>query len=293
MVDQAADLGTVYFDISGGDPLTLERRFLLEVIQYASRKDLSACISTNGRELNEDYAEQLGEAGLQKLKLSLYGSMAETHDAFTTVPGSFERVLNGIRVSKHAGMEVWVNTIVTPRNLRELQGLPALLEPLDVDLVQLSSIVPSGRGMRASDFIFSEDALGEAIGVLQEKLSGLDHAFTITLFPDPSNLPFDGRHCDYFYDRLVVDHKGDVIPCCLLPENLKHVLGNIREGLPEVYSACRIEKDGIFSWLGRGHGAMREKLGYDRVSHNLCSTCIDMLYRITNVGNAMPPNDSQ
>lgn len=280
MVDQAADLGTVYFDISGGDPLILERQFLLEVIQYASRKGLSTCISTNGRELDKSYAEQLSEAGLQKLKLSLYGSVPETHDDFTTVPGSFERVLNGIRTSKQAGIEVWVNAVVTPLNLAEFQGLPALLGPLDVDLVQLSSIVPSGRGMRVSDLVFSEDELGRAIMVLRDKLSNLNHVFTITLFPDPTDPPFDDRHCDYFYDRLVVDHNGDVVPCCLLPENLKHRLGNIREGLSEVYCTRRIAKDTIFSWLGRGHRAMRTKLQYDRISHNLCLTCIDMLSRL-------------
>lgn len=293
MVDQAAGLGTVYFDISGGDPLILERQFLLDVIQYASRKGLSACVSTNGRELDKDYAEQLSKAGLQKLKLSFYGSVPETHDGFTTVSGSFESVLSGIRSSKQAGIEVWVNAVVTPLNLAEFQELPALLGPLDVDLVQLSSVVPTGRGMRLSDLVFSEDELGRAIMVLQDKLSGLNCVFTITLFPDPTDPPFDGRHCDYFYDRLVVDHNGDVIPCCLLPENLKHRLGNIREGLSEVYSAGRIVDDTIFSWLGRGHRAMRRKLRYGRMSHNLCSTCIDMLYQITNMGKATSSNESQ
>ena len=286
MVDQAKDLGTAYLDISGGDPLELERQFLLQTIRYSSRKGLSVSISTNAQNLNEEYAEALVAVGLQKIKFSLYGVKPETHDGFTGVPGSFERAINGIRVSREAGVEVWVNSVVTPGNLAEFQNLPSLLDPCGVDLVQLTSIVPCGRGTLASDYRFSEDGLERAIGMLEKSLSGLNYVFTVTLFPEPNNPPFNERYCDYFYDRLVVDHNGDVIPCCLLPENLKHCLGNIREGLSEVYSPRRIEEGSIFYWLGRGHEEMRRKLGYEKTSHNLCSICIDMLYRLSDLSNS-------
>ncbi|GAB4329878.1 MAG: hypothetical protein Kow0099_00030 [Candidatus Abyssubacteria bacterium] len=281
LLDQVVDLGTVYFDISGGDPLLLERKFLLEIIRHASQKGLSTCISTNGQKLDEDYTKQLRDAGLQKLKLSLHGSTAETHDSFTGVPGSFERVLNGIALSGHARIEVWVNAVVTPLNLAEFRRLPTLLASHEVDLLQLSSIVPTGRGTRARKFIFAEDGLERAIRMLAENLSDLNHAFTITLYPDPKHPPFGDRHCDYFHDRLVIDHDGNVLPCCLLPRELKHTLGNVTEGLATACSARRIERDAVFSWLSQGHAALRKKLKYQKISHNLCSTCIDMLYQIS------------
>lgn len=277
MADEAAELGTVYFDISGGDPLTLEKKFVLRTVGYSCKKGLSACISTNAQQLSAQYAEELADVGLHKLKFSLYGATPQTHDDFTGVPGSFERVVRGIHFSKRAGIEVWVNSVVTPKNLDEFQDLPSLLGPREVDLVQLSSIVPSGRGGLASDYTFSEDGLERAVEILDDRLSGLNHAFTITLFPDPDKPAFGNRYCDYFYDRLTVDHNGNVIPCCLLPENLKRRLGNVRDGLADVYCADRIRQDPLFYWLGKGHEEMRRKLGYKRTSHNLCSVCIDML----------------
>jgi len=280
MLDRAKDLGAVYFDVSGGDPLRLDKQFVLETIRCSTRKDLSASISTNAENLSVEYVEDLVEVGLQKIKFSLYGVIPETHDDFTRVRGSFEKTLEGITLSKQAGIEVWVNAVVTPGNLQEFQRLPSLLEPWDVDLVQLTSIVPSGRGEVAGDYRFSEDGLKRAIEVLQDRLSGLNHAFTITLFPDPETPPFDGRFCDYFHDRLVVDPNGNIIPCCLLPKDLQHILGNVREGLGEVYSDERIREGSIFWWLARGHDEMRKKLGFEKVSHNLCSICIDMLYRL-------------
>lgn len=281
MLDQAQALGAEDFDISGGDPLALEERFILETIKCSSEKGLSTSLCTNAQNLSAKYMDDLFDAGLQKIKLSLYGAAPATHDDFTRVPGSFEKVIDGIKLSKQAGMEVWINAVVTPLNVEEFRRLSSLLRPLDVDLVQLTSIVPCGRGETAHDFKFSEDGLGRAIGVLKEHLVGLDYAFTITLFPDPDTPAFIGRYCDYFDDRLVVNPNGDIIPCCLLPASLQHRLGNVREDLPEVCSDHRIRQDIVFQWLARGHQAMRKELGYERVSHNLCSICIDMLYRLS------------
>jgi MoaA/NifB/PqqE/SkfB family radical SAM enzyme len=277
MLDDAKKHGAAYFDISGGDPLILDKFVVLETVKYSSKMGLSTSISTNASNLSAEYMEELAAAGLEKIKFSLYGGIAETHDDFTRTPGSFERVIDGIRISRAAGIEVWVNAVVTPDNMDEIQGLSPLLEPLDVDLVQLTSIVPCGRGETVSGYRFSEDELGNAIKALESGLSDLEHAFTITLFPDPRNPPFAGRFCDYFDERLVVDPDGSIVPCCLLPAELQHRLGNISEGIAEVCSDFRIGEDAVFYWLAQGHQAMRRELGYEDVSHNLCATCIDML----------------
>jgi len=282
MLHQAKDFGAVFFDVSGGDPLKVEKPFVLETIRHAVRNGLSPSISTNAEKLSAEYVEDMSSAGLKKIKFSLYGVTPETHDDFTRVRGSFERVIKGIRLSKRAGLEVWVNAVVTPGNLKELQNLTSLIELRGVDLVQLTSIVPCGRGKDASSLRFSEDGLERAIETLQDCLSDMNYAFTITLFPDPHRPPFDERYCDYFDDRLVVDPRGNIIPCCLLPRDLQHHLGNVREGLSEVCSDQRIQEDWVFSWLAKGHEEMRRELSYGRVSHNLCATCIDMFYRLHN-----------
>lgn len=281
MLEQARAMGAVFFDVSGGDPLIVEREFILETLRLASAKDMSACISTNGTSLTKNYLEEMVSVGLQKLKFSLYGATPQTHDDFTRVPGSFEHVTRAVELSKRAGVEVWVNCVVTPENLNEFRRLSSVLGPLDVDLVQLSSIVPCGRGKWAGAYQFSEAGLENAIRTLENSLSGLSHAFTITLYPNPETPPFAGRHCDYFCDRLVVDPQGNVIPCCLLPDDLQHRLGNVREGLSKVCSDQRVREDPVFYWLDQGHDRMREELGYENMSHNLCTVCIDMLYRLS------------
>jgi MoaA/NifB/PqqE/SkfB family radical SAM enzyme len=289
MVEDARRLGAVDFDISGGDPLTLGKNFVVETIRCAAGRGMTASLSTNAQNLSMKYLEELGAVGLQKIKLSLYGVTADTHDDFTRVPGSFEKLINGITLCGQAGMEVWVNCVVTPANVEELRTLASVLGPLEVDLVQLTSVVPCGRGEHADSLRFSEDGLERAIRMLEGCLDDLEYAFTITLFPDPHMLPFEGRHCDYFHERLVVAPDGNVIPCCLLPARLQHSLGNAREGLAEVCTERRIQRDPVFHWLARGHEAMRRTLAYEGVSHNLCAVCIDMLSRLNEGGNKGHP----
>lgn len=284
MVDQAIGFGMEIFEISGGEPLILAKPLLLEALRYLSRRGMLTTLSTNAYRLDKEYASELAGAGLDKIKFSLYGANPQTHDEFTGAIGSFDRVIRGIETSKEEGMEVTVHFLITPKNLKELPALPSLLRPRDVDAVQLGSIVPSGRGRTAEGYVFTGEGLEEVTGTLKKSFSHLlyrNYFFTNTLFPDSGMFPLDGRYCDYFTDRLVIDPKGNIIPCCILPENLRSRLGNIREeGLSEIYSAQRIWKEPIFYWLYQGHKAMRRRLGYDKVSHNLCSLCINILSRL-------------
>jgi len=281
MVDQAVGLGVGVFEISGGEPTVLDRRFLLEVVNYASHRGLLTVLNTNGYGLTSKYASQLAEAGLGKVKLSLYGTNPQTNDDFTRALGSFEKTIKGIESTKNAGLEVGLHCVVTPRNLKEMLNLPHFLEPYKVDTVQLGAVIPTGRGATASEYVFSEEDRAQAIRALERRYDELldrHYFFTIALYPETGAYPFGGRFCNYLLERIVVDPKGNIIPCCILPEELKTPLGNIREeNLADIYSTQRLRKDLTTYWLLKGHKAMREELAYEGASHCLCCVCIEML----------------
>jgi len=281
MMDQAVGLGIGIFEISGGEPTALDRRFLLGVLRYASQRGLLTVLNTNGYMLTREYAKRLAETGLAKIKLSLYGTTPRTNDAFTGFPGSFRKTLNGIEAAKTAGMEVGVHCVVTPKNLSEMLKLPDLLEPRTIDTVQLGAVIPTGRGATASEYVFSEGERSKAIRELKEtyrELLNHRYFFTIALHPQPEMYPFDRRFCNYLVERIVVDPKGDVIPCCVLPEDLKRPLGNVKEeSLIDICSPQRLRQDLTAYWLLKGHKAMRKELTYRGVSHCLCCVCVEML----------------
>ncbi len=281
ILDRAAQFGMDELDLSGGEPLARGKDFILEILRHATTLGLVTTLNTNTWFLDTRLAATLVEVGLDRLKTSLYGATAATHDAFTGRAGSFDRLLAALRLLGESGIETWVNFVVMPANLEEAARLPELLDPYGPEVLQVSSIIPSGRGERADRDLFEPGSLGAVIERLTSELvfpGRTTVAFTTSLYPDPRGYPFGDRFCDYLKERLVVDPSGHVIPCCLLPGRLRHRAGNLLEAVPaEVLHPRRLASDPVFHWLAEGHRAMREALGGGSQSHNLCTACIEML----------------
>jgi cyclic pyranopterin phosphate synthase len=113
--------------LTGGEPLL--RRGLLDLVTELSalrtvngaRLDLA--LTTNGH-LLEEMAEPLREAGLTRITVSMDAVDAEKFARITRVPGSYERVLRGVRAAKRAGLEpVKVNCVLL-RGFNEDQIVP-------------------------------------------------------------------------------------------------------------------------------------------------------------------------
>ena len=86
-------------------------------------------IQTHGMHLAQQaYCDSLIEAGVDEYFVSVAGPDAETHDAITTVPGSFDKTLRGLEIlDAHADAVTLTNTVVTNRSFKLL---PAVVERL-------------------------------------------------------------------------------------------------------------------------------------------------------------------
>jgi cyclic pyranopterin phosphate synthase len=84
---------------------------------------LDIALTTNGH-LLEEMAEPLREAGLNRITVSMDAVDAERFARITRVPGSYERVLKGVRAAKRAGLApVKVNCVLL-RGFNEDQIVP-------------------------------------------------------------------------------------------------------------------------------------------------------------------------
>jgi MoaA/NifB/PqqE/SkfB family radical SAM enzyme len=112
-----------------GSEITL-RRDLPELARRARASGFEHVrIQTHGMHLAQpEYAGTLVEAGVDEYFVSVAGPDAETHDAITTVSGSFEKTLRGLEIlDGHADVVTLTNTVVTNRSYRRL---PAVVERL-------------------------------------------------------------------------------------------------------------------------------------------------------------------
>jgi MoaA/NifB/PqqE/SkfB family radical SAM enzyme len=86
-------------------------------------------IQTHGMHLAQQaYCDSLVDAGVDEYFVSVAGPDAETHDAITTVAGSFEKTLAGLELlDRHANVATLTNTVVTKRSFKLL---PAVVQRL-------------------------------------------------------------------------------------------------------------------------------------------------------------------
>lgn len=79
-------------------------------------------IQTHGVRLaNEQYCRELVDAGVDEYFISVTAADAETHDAITAVPGSFEKTLRGLdNLEAFDDVVTLTNTVITQRSYRQL-----------------------------------------------------------------------------------------------------------------------------------------------------------------------------
>ncbi len=127
MIRVFVDLGIEKVRLTGGEPLL--RRGLTELISEVARlrtrfdaqgntlaegagAPLDIAITTNGHLLDKE-AQRLKDAGLTRVTVSMDAVDAETFARITRVPGSFEKVLSGIRTAQAVGLgPVKVNCVL-------------------------------------------------------------------------------------------------------------------------------------------------------------------------------------
>ncbi|MCX6355393.1 MAG: radical SAM protein [Candidatus Aureabacteria bacterium] len=128
------------FQLSGGEPLL--HPDLGRIIRYLTDRGMVKGVVTNGS-LLEERAEELVNAGLDFLAVSLDGPDEETHDARAHVKGSFGKIINGIRrLVRIRGSRLFPNvriaTVVSRINLDNFDRVLDIAEELGVDQWSLS-----------------------------------------------------------------------------------------------------------------------------------------------------------
>jgi cyclic pyranopterin phosphate synthase len=101
------DLGIEKVRLTGGEPLL--RPGLLDLIRELGQlrtlggEPLDLALTTNGH-LLEGMAGALKNAGLQRVTVSMDAVDAEVFERITRVPGSFDKVLRGVRAAREIGL---------------------------------------------------------------------------------------------------------------------------------------------------------------------------------------------
>src|SRR3954454_14317643 len=164
-IDQIAALEPCEFIITGGDPL--ERDDVAQVVNYARRRGLDpAFVASPSSQLTGAALERLVRNGLPRIIFSIDGPTPEVHQSVRGA-ATFEKVLRAIRIAEVVGLKIEINTLITRRNVDDLNAIADLIRPIRIRRWNLYFLVPtlaSSRpemltGERAEEVFATIDAI--------------------------------------------------------------------------------------------------------------------------------------
>jgi len=145
LLRQIAAMGTRIVVLSGGDPL--QRDDLFHLIRQGSDLGLRmATIPAATPRLTEAVVDQLAEAGLSQMALSLDFPDAARHDAFRGVPGAFDRTIAAAGWARARGLALQINTTLTAASAETVEAMLDLVGRLGAVFWEVFFLVPTGRG---------------------------------------------------------------------------------------------------------------------------------------------------
>lgn len=112
---QADELGLARFVITGGEPLIFKD--LDALVEAIDPQKFYINCDTNGWFLDKEKAKHLKKIGIDRIQLSVDSLNAKDHDAFRRKPGSHARAIKAVDTTLDAGLDIFINTVVTKERL--------------------------------------------------------------------------------------------------------------------------------------------------------------------------------
>lgn len=153
--------------ITGGEPLL--RKEFFDILSYADNIGFNWGMTSNGTLITPEIARRLFETGMKTISVSIDG-LEETHDSFRRTKGGFARAIEGIKnLLEYDFKAVQVTTVVTKKNINELDDLFALMEELDVHSQRLVGIEPIGRALKLEGYALDKDDYRRMFSFIRQK----------------------------------------------------------------------------------------------------------------------------
>jgi radical SAM protein with 4Fe4S-binding SPASM domain len=238
---------TFYFQ---GEPF-LHPEFL-EMVHYASTKNIYTATSTNAHYLDDETARNTVKSGLDRLIISIDGTTQETYEQYR-IGGTLQKVLDGakniVRWKKELKSKiphVIFQFLVVSHNEHQLSELYKLAAETGVDEVALKTAqvydYEKGNNLIPENEKYSR-YLQQPDGTFRLKNKLLNH-------------------CWKLWHSCVVTWDGNVVPCCF-DKDAAHKMGSLKE-----QSFAEL-------WQNENYKNFRTSLLQSRSEIEICKNCTE------------------
>lgn len=247
-VDEIGDRLIYLYFYFQGEPY-MHPKFL-ELVKYASQKNIYTVTSTNAHFLTERKAKETVESGLDRILISIDGTTQEIYEQYR-IGGSLEKVIEGTKNLVLARKELKSKTphiifqfLVVKPNEHQVEEVKRLAEEIGVDEVKLKT---------AQVYDFEN---GDALIPSTEKYSRYkkqpDGKFKIK-----NELL---NHCWKLWHSCVITWDGKIVPCCF-DKDAQHQLGDLNS------------KSFAEIWQSNLYQSFRSRMLRSRKRIDICTNC--------------------
>jgi AdoMet-dependent heme synthase len=242
LIDRVASFGSrpPLFVLTGGDPM--RRRDVAELVRHGVERGLSVGLTPSGTAaVTRARLEEVRDAGLGRLAVSLDAPDAARHDAFRRVHGSYRYTMRIVDDARELGLPLQINTTVARETVADLPAIAEVVERAGAVLWALFFLIPVGRarveqGLTAAEI---EKVLEWAAGLQERAPFGVKtteaphyHRVLAGRRHDVRAQGRAGRAVTDGNGFVFVDHVGAICPSGFLPLTA----GNVRtDDLVRVY----------------------------------------------------------
>jgi radical SAM protein with 4Fe4S-binding SPASM domain len=233
VIKDASRLGAQTIVFSGGEPLL--REDIYELIAFARKNNLSACVTSNGYLIDERTALKLSEVKVNVVNVSVEGAR-QTHD-FLRGAGSFDKAISALNNLKKYKIESTVAATVSKYNYKDMLYILEIARGCGATTVRLqpfNSIFLKGND-RNGEFLIDKSDIPKLAELIKEFIN-LAREYGISVNPVEyllkipeylSGKKFYPLTCGALWYSCPINPNGDLLPCWIEGADNK-LIGNVK-----------------------------------------------------------------
>lgn len=227
LINETIKMKPINVCLAGGEPL-LRKELVFEILGLLSKNNILSSMVSNGLLLDEETANELKKAGINRLQISLDG-LETSHDRLRDKIGAFKSAMKCIDILKDKGISTYLGFVPTKWGIGDFEEIFKIAIQKKVKCIRTQYIMPNGRGMLNFDSIRPSDLdykiLVNKIHMLRRQAVKENLGITID-WDDPVQHFIDISEFKSIYPQIHIKSNGYVTFTPYLPVSFGNIKNN-------------------------------------------------------------------
>ena len=222
-INELQNMGVGIIGFTGGEPLL--RKDIVDIVRCLDDRSVSY-LFTSGSGLTQQRADELKNAGLFAIGISLDNNNEEEADSRRGCKGAFQTALLAIEYAKRAGLYVMLQTVADKEMIHDdrITDMVTFAEYLGVHEIRFLENLPAGRFSHVSADRILTQKDREKLRIFHRQMNRFGRKRTkVTVFAHAESATLYG--CGAGTQHSYIDASGNLCPCDFVPLTF----GNIKE----------------------------------------------------------------